>query len=191
MPRDISSGFPFSQAHEGYFISQADGSVDECDSDPVHVVIVMDVNSYGPHWGSMYVEQNRYGGGLDEALQNAYEMEEEWQRDHHGDYLETLMKERLEEHVQDYLASNPGASDEEAIEAVEGDAYQEAEEWFRENFDAVSWTISASEFIAAIPNWTPSRGQTAILEGVSITRREECEEPEDDEPFPRMSSRRR
>lgn len=174
------SSHPFKNAHEGYFIAQADGSVDACDDDPVHVAIVMDVQGYGPYHGSLYVDQNRYHGSEQSALEAAYEMHEQWMRDTFPDELKDLEKERLEEHVTEYLDEHRGATKAEAIEAVQDDAYQEAEEWFRANMNATTWKMSAQEFIEAIDQWPTDRpwhadSKKVRLDGVSITREDECD----------------
>lgn len=185
--------------HRWFIVVQADGSVDACSDDPVHVGVVYDESGYGPHTASLYVDQNRFHASQDSALQAADEMHEEWMRDHYDDHLKELMEERLAEHVKDYLSSNPGASNEDAIEAVQDEAYQEADEWFREGVDGMSWTMTADAFIAALDSWHGDKYTQVILDGVSITRREECEElPEVDDPgynvvnpgHPRMSSTR-
>jgi hypothetical protein len=169
MPRrDLQSQYPFSDAHEGYIIVQAAGDVDECSDDPVHVCIVVDVSGYGPHAGSLYC-QNQYHASQDYALQTAYEMHEEWLREHYADHLKELEEERLAEHLKEYLDSHRGATREEAVKAVEDDAYQQADEWSRETMDAVAWTMSAKEFLAALAQWPDGNDKTTVLDGVSIT----------------------
>lgn len=73
----------------------ADGYIDigAEDDDPVWVSIVVNVEGYGPHTGTIYAYQNRFHGNPDEPLQNAYELLEEWEREHHGDYLKELEEE--------------------------------------------------------------------------------------------------
>lgn len=172
-----ASGFPFSQAHESYFIVQAGGDVDECSDTPVHVAIVVDVQGYGPHAGSMFVEQNRYHGTVDGALQEAYEMHEDWMRSNYGEHLKELEQERLKVHVDEYLDAHPreGLTRAEAAEIVKDDAYQEAEEWFRETMDAVWWTMSPKEFVDAIAQWPADKSRKVVEDGVSITTAEECD----------------
>lgn len=170
-----NSGHPFSEAHRGYLINEADGSVDACSDDPVHVAIVVDVQGYGPHHGAMYVDQNRYHGSVDSALEAAYEMQESWMQDHFGDQLKELEKERLEDHVNDYLDAHPNASKDDAIDAVQDAAYQEADEWFRSNMDGVTWTMTAAEFIEAVDAWPSDRSRKVLFEGITITREEECD----------------
>ena len=184
-----------------FIIVQADGWVNECydEGDLVHASIVYDESGYGPHTASLFVDQNRYHASSDTVLQGAYEMHEEWMREHYGDHLTELMEERLAEHVKDYLNSNPGASNEDAIEAVQDEAYQEADEWFRETMNGFFYEMSASEFVAVLDSST-SKYVEEVRKGVNITRREECEEPEEvedpgynvvDPGHPRTSGTRR
>jgi hypothetical protein len=187
--------------NKAFIIVQADGSVDECSDDPVYVAIMYDESGYGPHTASLCVEQAWRGdsGGADTALQCADEMHEEWLREHYSDHLEELMEERLAEHVKDYLDANPGASNEEAIDAVQEAAYQEAEEWFRETTNGFFYKMSAGEFVAVLDSST-SRYVEEVRKGVTVTRREDCEEVEEVEDpgynvvdlgHPRTSSARR
>lgn len=172
----------FSTKLHGWFsIVEAAGDVTECDTDPVHVAVVYAESGYGPHTASLYIDQNRFHASPDTALQEAYEMHEAWMKEHYDDHLKELEEERLAEHVKDYLSSNPGASNEEAIEAVEDAAYQEAGEWFRETMDGMTWTMTAAEFVEAYDSWS-AEDQDRVMAGggVTITRREECEEPPDD-----------
>jgi hypothetical protein len=174
MSRNLESSIPFAEAAKGYLVVQADGDVDECSDAPVHVAIVVDVSGYGPHTGSMYVDQNRYHGSSDSALESAYEMHEEWMRENYSDHLKDLEKDRLKEHVDEYLDKHPKATREDAVEAVQEDAYQEADEWFRENMDAVIWKMTATEFLDAIEAW-PEKYRKCVEDGVSITTAEECD----------------
>jgi hypothetical protein len=185
--------------NKAFIIVQADGSVDECSDDSVYVAIVYDESGYGPHTASLYVDQNRYHGSADTSLQAAYEMHEEWMREHYSDHLKELEEERLAEHVKKYLYRNEDASNEAAIEAVQEAAWQEADEWFRETMGGLSYQLTASEFVAVLDSST-SNYVEEVRKGVSITRREECEElPEVDDPgynvvdlgHPRTSSARR
>lgn len=174
MARDFSSGFPFADTPQGYLVERADGDVDECSDAPVHVAIVVDVQGFGPHYGSLYADQNRYHASADSALEAAYEMHENWMRDTFADQLRELEAERLKVHVDEYLDTHRGATREEAVEAVQDDAYTEADEWFRENMNAVTWEMSAREFIDAIAQW-PEKYRKVVEDGVTITTAEECD----------------
>jgi hypothetical protein len=93
-------------------------------SDPalVYVSIVVNVVGYGPHTGAIYAYQNAYHGNADEALQNAYEILEDWEMEHNLDYFRELEEEY-------------------------GD---EASGVFTETFDGLGWKLSAAQFAAAI-----------------------------------------
>jgi hypothetical protein len=94
MPRGIYTG----AAHLRELLEEAvllnpdrvEGSVDLDDPDPVHVGIVVNVTGYGPHVGALYVAQNRHP---DTALQEAFEILEQWELDHNMDYFAELEKE--------------------------------------------------------------------------------------------------
>jgi len=94
-------------------------SIDLDDDDPVSVAIVVNVQGYGPHVGAIAVTQ---GGHIDEALQVADEILEEWEMDHNPGYYAELEKEY-------------------------GEA---ASEVFRETFDGIMWELSPREFADAI-----------------------------------------
>lgn len=49
----------------------------------VHVAVVFDVSGYGPHQAAIYAIQNHYHGSADAALDPAFEILEEWIRDHY------------------------------------------------------------------------------------------------------------
>lgn len=102
----------------------ADGHIDvgAGKDDPVWVSIVVDVEGYGPHTGVIYAYQNRYHGNPDEPLQNAYELLEEWKREHFADDLKELEEEWGER----------------------------ADEIFRETFDGWSFKLDPREFGEAI-----------------------------------------
>jgi hypothetical protein len=74
---------------------RVDGSVDLNDPTEVYVGIIVDVSGYGPHIGALYVEQNRYHGHPDTALQGADEILTEWMLEYHADdgYIDELQKE--------------------------------------------------------------------------------------------------
>jgi hypothetical protein len=64
-------------------IVTGDGDViDLGDSESVRVAIMVNVTGYGPHVGAIYAMQR---GHEDEALQEAEELLEEWERDHYPD----------------------------------------------------------------------------------------------------------
>jgi GNAT superfamily N-acetyltransferase len=178
MPRGFSpSNEEFATKLHGWFIIvQAEGSVDACDNDPVHVAVIYDEAGNGPHTASLYVDQNRFHAGPDTALQAADEMHEDWMKEHYADHLKELEEERLAEHVKEYLEEHPGAKEQEAISAVQDSAYQEAEEWFHERMDGMAWTMTAAEFVAALDSWPGDKYTQVILDGVTVTRLEECGE---------------
>jgi len=101
---------------------EAEGSIDVDDDDPVFVSIVVNVTGYGPNTGAIYAMQNRFHGNADEPLQAAYEILEEWEREHNPDYYEELEDEY-------------------------GD---EASAVFTETFDGWSWKLPAKDFADAI-----------------------------------------
>ena len=70
---------------------ETDGYVDVGKrADPVNVAIVVDVTSYGPHQGAIYVQN---GGHIDGALQEAYDILKTWKMDHYREYYDELEKE--------------------------------------------------------------------------------------------------
>ena len=109
--------------NEGVILRDGDGSVDVSDDDPVWVAIVVDVQGYGPHEGAIYVDQNRFHASADTALQEAYEIFENYKRDHMtGKEMAKLEKEW-------------------------GDR---AGEIMTETFDAMIWILTPKEFAKAI-----------------------------------------
>ena len=165
----------FSKASEAFNFVAADGSVNECDQDPVHVAAVFDVSGYGPHTATLYADQNRFHASPDSALQAAYEIHEEWLRDHYGDHLKELIQERTQEHLKRYRQDHPTSTDQEAHEAIDEAAEQEAGEWFRENIDGTTWVMSASKFVQTVKQFDP-KDRSVILDGVSVTYLHECQE---------------
>ena len=102
---------------------RVEGSVDLNDESPVYVGIIVDVNGYGPHVGALYVEQNRFHGHLDSALQGADEILEQWT-------LDNTSKEDIEE-----------------LEAEHGDDWMSV---LTETFDGWAFKLSPQEFVEAI-----------------------------------------
>ena len=94
-------------------------SIDLEDDDLVSVAIIVNVQGYGPHVGAIAVTQ---GGHIDESLQAADEILEEWEMDHNPDYYAELEKEYGES----------------------------AGEVFRETFDGIMWELTPQEFADAI-----------------------------------------
>jgi hypothetical protein len=101
---------------------RVEGSVDLDDEDLVHVAIVVNVTSIGPHVGAMYVDQNRYHASADTSLQEAFEILQQWELDNNQDYFAEL--------EQEY-----------------GD---EAFDVFTETFDGLTWKLSPREFADAV-----------------------------------------
>jgi len=111
----------------------AEGDIDLDEDTPVYVSLVMDVSSYGPHTASIYAVQNRYHAhSPDAALQPAFEIHEEW------------MKERYDDHLKDLYADakKEGLSDE--------DAWQRADEYFRESINGTGYKLTPMEAFEAI-----------------------------------------
>lgn len=100
----------------------SEGAIDTDDADPVYVAIVVNVTGYGPHPGAIYALQNRFHGHPDAALQPAFELLEEWEMEHNGDYFREL-------------------------EAEYGES---ATDVFTETFDGLGWKLSARDFAEAI-----------------------------------------
>jgi ferredoxin-NADP reductase len=94
---------------------------------PVHVAIIFDVTSYGPHTAAIYAHQGR--GGDDHAFQEAYELLEEWMREHQSDVLREL----------------------------EAEYGERADEVFMENAQGESWTLEPEEFGKAIKGTDASK----------------------------------
>lgn len=93
-------------------------SIDAEDDTPVAVAIIVNVTGYGPHIGAISAVQ----GHIDEALNVAHEILEEWEKDHNPDYYAELEKEY-------------------------GDR---ADEVFTETFDGIMWELPVEEFLSAI-----------------------------------------
>jgi hypothetical protein len=122
------------------------------DSDPVYVGIIVDVNGYGPHVGAMYVEQNRFHGSVDGALQGADEILEQWT-------LDNTSKEDIDELEDEY-----------------GDDWMSV---LTETFDGWGFKVSASEFAEAIRGTDAEKFVDIEPEEEEL---EEDDEPEDEEP---------
>jgi len=120
-----------------------DGSIDVDSDDPVYVAIVVDVMGYGPHEGAIYAVQNRYHGSEDTALQEAYEILEQWQMDHNPDHYKELIDEY-------------------------GD---NANEILTETFDGVTWKMSPKDFAAAIEGTKAEKYIKTYSGGVEEARR--------------------
>lgn len=108
---------------EGVILRDGEGSIDVSDDDPVWVAIVVNVQGYGPHEGAIYADQNRFHASADTALQEAYEILENYERDH-------MSKE-----------------DWKRLEKEWGDR---ADEVMTETFDAVIWKLEPKEFAKAL-----------------------------------------
>lgn len=102
---------------------RVEGSVDLNDESPVYIGIIVDVNGYGPHVGAMYVEQNRFHGSVDGALQGADEILEQWT-------LDNTSKEDIDELEDEY-----------------GDDWMSV---LTETFDGWAFKLSPQEFVDAI-----------------------------------------
>jgi hypothetical protein len=91
-------------------------------ADPVHVTIVFNVQSYGPHGAAIYADQGR-GGTDDHSLQEAFTELETWELDH----IDPKYQQELEmEHGENWV------------------------ETVTETFEARSWTLEPDEFATAI-----------------------------------------
>jgi hypothetical protein len=108
---------------EGVILRDGEGSVDVSDEDPVWIAIVVNVQGYGPHEGAIYADQNRFHANADSALQEAYQILENYERDH-------MSKE-----------------DWKRLEKEWG---ERADEIMTETFDAVIWKLEPEEFAKAI-----------------------------------------
>lgn len=98
MPRGVSKDIKHFEdvLEKGVILvaGDAEGHIDiGAEDEPVWVAIVVNVEGYGPHTGAIYAYQNRFHGNADTPLQEAYEILEEWEREHHGDYLKELEEE--------------------------------------------------------------------------------------------------
>ena len=102
---------------------RVEGSVDLNDESPVYVGVIVDVNGYGPHIGALYVEQNRFHGHVNSALQAADEILEQWT-------LDNTEAEEIEELEEEY-----------------GDDWMDV---LTETFDGWAFQMSAHDFVKAI-----------------------------------------
>jgi hypothetical protein len=138
MPRGVSKDSKHlrSVLDEGVILvdGDSDGTIDVgADKDePVWVGIIVDVSGYGPHTGTIWAMQNRYHGNADEPLQEADELLEQWKHEHYEDHYKELVADAIKD----------GLSEE--------DAYQRADEWFRETHDGWSFKLDPREFGEAI-----------------------------------------
>jgi hypothetical protein len=85
MPRTNKSVKEFAEFLDKNVILVAGGNDGYIDpyAEEVHVAIVVNVTGYGPHTGAIFVDQNRFHASADTALEGAYELLEEWERDHY------------------------------------------------------------------------------------------------------------
>ena len=93
-------------------------SIDVDDDTPVSVAIVVNVQGYGPHVGAIAAVQ----GHIDEALQSAHEILEEWEQEHNPNHFKEL----------------------------EDEYGERASEILTETFDGVMWELPVEEFVEAI-----------------------------------------
>lgn len=137
---------------------RVEGSVDLNDDSPVYVGIMADVNGYGPHVGALYVEQNRFHGHVDTALQGADEILEQWT-------LDNTSQEDISELEDEY-----------------GDEWMSV---LTETFDGWGFKISAREFVEAIRG-TDAENLIDIEEeedeDEGVLEEDDEDEEEDDEP---------
>jgi hypothetical protein len=116
---------------EGVILRDGEGSVEISEDrfsghDPVWVAIVVNVQGYGPHEGAIYADQNRYHASADTALQEAYEILENYERDN-------MSKEDWKRLEKDAEENNMDAS-----------------ELMTETYDAVIWKLDPKEFAKAL-----------------------------------------
>lgn len=132
-----------------------EGTIDLDDDDPVFVALVMDVSGYGPHTASIYAIQNRYHASPDAALQPAYEVHEAWMEEHYKDHLKELYQD----------AKAEGLDDDEA--------WQQADEQFRENMTATGYKLTPMEAFKVIQGNKKAReGSNVASDYISFTSRE-------------------
>lgn len=159
MPRNMSSGDAkeFERLLEAFILVEGEGDVQvggPGGTDPVHVAVVYDVVSYGPHTSAIYVDQNRYHASGDTALQAAYEILEQWELDYQSEAAktgDTYLKDLQEEWGDEWM------------------------EIMTETFDGQTFQMSAEEF-ADIYNRNKEKYFSKV--NISITV-EEPEEPEE------------
>jgi len=119
-------------------------SIDVEDDTPVSVALVVNVTGYGPHVGAIAAVQ----GHIDEALQAAHEILEDWEMDHNPDYFAELEKE----HGDDALGV------------------------FTETFDGVMWELPVEDFLEAIKG-TDAEKYIDVIEYEEDEEEDEDEEP--------------
>lgn len=121
---------------KGVILVAGDGDViDLEDSEQVRVAIMFDVNGFGPHVGAIYAMQR---GHVDEALQAADELLEEWTLDHYPDvdpehFTETFDGRAWTLSVEDFADAIEGTAAEKFIEVSEEEEEEEKTDEKRES----------------------------------------------------------
>lgn len=116
---------------KGVILVAGDGDViDLDDPEPVRVAIMFDVNGFGPHVGAIWAMQR---GHVDEALEAADELLEEWTLDHYPDvdpdnFTETFDGRTWTLSVEDFAEAIKGTAVEKFIEVAEDEEEENLEE---------------------------------------------------------------
>ena len=109
-----------------FVIVGGEGTINLEDEDPVHIGVIYEVWSNVGGGAAIYVDQNRYHASGDTAVQEAFDIYQNWLLDYHKDdkYLEELQEEWGDEWL-DILT-----------ETVDGFALEMTPQEFAEVFEA-------------------------------------------------------
>lgn len=158
---------------KGVILVAGDGDViDLDDPEPVRVAVMFDVSGYGPHVGAIYAMQR---GHVDEALQAADELLEEWTLDK---YPESADNEHFTETFdgfswtlspEDFADAIEGTSATKFIETTEEEEEDEVGE-VREGPRGVSEPNDARDILEGLGPYMKHEGHDAPRESARIAR---------------------
>lgn len=157
---------------EGVILVAGDGDVIELDDpEPVRVGIIFDVNGFGPHVGAIYAMQR---GHVDEALQAADELLEEWTLEK---YPESIDNEHFTETFdgfawtlspEDFADAIEGTTATKFIETT-GEEEEDARE-MNENSRVVKEPNDARDILSGLGQYITHEGHDAPRESARISR---------------------
>lgn len=156
---------------KGVILVAGDGDViDLDDPEPVRVAIMFDVNGYGPHVGTIYAMQR---GHVDEALQAADELLEEWTLEKYPDSIDN---EHFTETFDGFSWTLPVDAFADAIEGTDATKFIETTEEEEEEAEAgevregVSEPNDARDILEGLGKYMTHEGHDAPRESARIAR---------------------
>jgi len=144
MPRGINTDANYLRQllEEGVLLKpdRVEGDTIDLDDDtPVYIGIIVNVTGYGPHIGALYVEQNRFHGHPDSALQEAFDILQTWEMETNPEYLAELEEEYGDDALDVLTETFDGwafkLSPQEVEDAVRGTRAEEFFEFTSEDDD--------------------------------------------------------